>query len=410
MDSQRVSFPGRDGQTLAGLLDRPATGPVRAHVLFAHCFTCNKNLKAVASLSRALTDAGLAVLRFDFTGLGESEGEFAGTSFSTNVEDLLAAADYLAAEHGPVQLLVGHSLGGAAALMAAPLIDSCRAVATIAAPSHPEHVQKHLAGGLEEIRRRGEATVDIGGRPFTVRRQFLDDLAAQPMAERLRQLRRALLVLHSPLDRIVSIEHAGEIFSQALHPKSFVSLDRADHLLGDASDASYAGTVIASWASRYLEMPAAEVAGPGVSARTGRRGFLTALASGPHALLADEPEALGGSDRGPSPYDLLSLALASCTSMTLQMYARRKGLALDQARVRVTHSKVHAADCEDCETRTGRIDRFEREIALDGELDDAARQRLLEIADRCPVHRTLEGEVVIRSRLAPGGGPVSGSS
>jgi len=399
MDSERVSFPSHSGEQLAGLLDRPVTGPVRGHVLFAHCFTCNKNLKSVANISRALTDAGLAVLRFDFTGLGESGGEFAATGFSSNVADLLAAADYLATEHGGPELLVGHSLGGAAALMAAAQIKACRAVATIAAPSHPAHVEKHLAGGLAEIRDKGEATVEIGGRPFQVRKQFLDDLAAQPIAERLRKLRRALLVLHSPLDEVVSIDHAGEIFSQALHPKSFVSLDRADHLLSSPADARYAGAVIASWASRYLDETRADSPRPGVTARTGRRGFVTPLASGTHVLVADEPESAGGSDRGPSPYDLLSAALASCTSMTLQMYARHKGLALEQARVTVTHAKVHAADCEQCETKTGRIDRFEREIALDGELDPATRQRLLEIADRCPVHRTLEGEVEIRSRL-----------
>lgn len=399
MDSERVSFPGHSGERLAGLLDRPLAGPVRGHVLFAHCFTCNKNLKTVATISRALTDAGLAVLRFDFTGLGESGGEFAATGFSSNVADLLAAADYLATEHSGPQLLVGHSLGGAAALMAAAQIKSCRAVATIAAPSHPAHVEKHLAGGLAEIRDQGEATVDIGGRPFQVRRQFLDDLAAQPMAERLRQLRRALLVLHSPLDEVVSIDHAGEIFSQALHPKSFVSLDRADHLLSSPADAHYAGTVIASWASRYLDEPQPGKVRPGVTAHTGRRGFLTPLQSGTHTMLADEPESAGGSDRGPSPYDLLSAALASCTSMTLQMYARHKGLALDDARVTVTHAKVHATDCAGCETKTGRIDRFEREIALTGDLDDTERARLLEIADRCPVHRTLEGEVEIRSLL-----------
>jgi uncharacterized OsmC-like protein len=299
MDSERVSFPSHSGERLAGLLDRPVTGPVRGHVLFAHCFTCNKNLKSVANISRALTDAGLAVLRFDFTGLGESGGEFAATGFSSNVADLLAAADYLATAHGGPELLVGHSLGGAAALMAAAQIKACR----------------------------------------------------------------------------------------------------ADHLLSSPADARYAGAVIASWASRYLDEPRADSPRPGVTARTGRRGFVTPLASGTHVLVADEPESAGGSDRGPSPYDLLSAALASCTSMTLQMHARHKGLALEQVRVTVTHAKVHAADCEQCETKTGRIDRFEREIALDGELDPAARQRLLEIADRCPVHRTLEGEVEIRSRL-----------
>jgi uncharacterized OsmC-like protein/pimeloyl-ACP methyl ester carboxylesterase len=404
MDSERVSFPGHGGVRLAGLLDRPLAGPVRGHVLFAHCFTCNKNLKTVANISRALTDVGLAVLRFDFTGLGESGGEFAATGFSSNVADLLAAADYLAAEHGGPELLVGHSLGGAAALMAAAQIKACRAVATIGAPSHPSHIEKQLSGGLAEIREKGEATVDIGGRPFQVRREFLDDLAAQPILERLRRLRRALLVLHAPLDQVVSIDHAGEIFTQALHPKSFVSLDRADHLLSNPADARYAGSVIASWASRYLEEPQPAKPGPGVTARTGRRGFLTPLESGTHALLADEPEAAGGSGLGPSPYDLLSAALASCTSMTLQMYARHKGLALDQARVTVTHAKVHASDCAGCETKTGRIDRFEREIELAGELDEAQRVRLLEIADRCPVHRTLDGEVQVVSRLAQPGG------
>jgi putative redox protein len=366
--------------------------------LFAHCFTCGADVRAAVGIARALAAQGFAVMTFDFTGLGESEGDFADTNFSTNVADLLAAARHLAEVHRAPDLLVGHSLGGTAVLAAAADVASCRAVATIGAPAEAAHVAHLLADGREEIESRGQAKVDIGGRPFFIKRQFLDDIARQSIGERLRGLRRALLVMHSPRDRIVSIDNAARIFEQALHPKSFVSLDDADHLLSREADAAYAARVLAAWAGRFLDV-GDELHEDGVVARTRDEGFVTSLAAGRHEWLADEPRSVGGTDLGPTPYDLLGAALASCTSMTLQVYARRKGLALEEAIVSVTHDRIHVQDCGDCETKEGRVDRFVRTIELAGRLDDAARTRLLEIADRCPVHRTLTNEIRIESSL-----------
>ena len=402
MSHETIQFENHAGDTLTGHLHWPLLRP-GGFVLFAHCFTCTANIKAALTISRALAQEGFAVLRFDFTGLGDSEGEFAETNFSTNVGDLLAAAEYLAANHRPPDLLVGHSLGGTAVLAAAPEIPSSKAVATIGAPAMASHVTHLFSDSRDELEAAGEAVVDIGGRPFRIKKQFLDDLERHRLPESLKSLRKALLVMHSPLDTIVSVDNAGEIFGHALHPKSFVSLDKADHLLSREADARYAAQVLAGWAGRYI--PAARddpapAGDPGaVTARTGAHGFLTELDAAGHALVADEPVSVGGDDEGPSPYDLLASGLASCTSMTLQMYARRKGMALREATVEVKHSRIHARDCEDCETKTGRIDRFSRLIRLDGDLDTDERQRLLEIADRCPVHQTLTGEVKISTGL-----------
>lgn len=399
---QEVKFTNDDGETLAGVLDTPAHKP-RAYALFAHCFTCSRNLKAATHIARTLNDAGIAVLRFDFTGLGESEGEFTATSFSNNVADLLAAARYLEKEFSAPALLVGHSLGGTALLLAAADIPSAVAVATIAAPSHPSHIVKQFAGAIDEIKTSGTAAVQLGGRSFNIHRHFLDDLERHPLPDSIGTLRKALLILHSPLDETVSIDHASELFMAAKHPKSFVSLDKADHLLSSASDSRYAGGVLAAWAGKYL--PAAEdraalTADAGEVAVRTRQGFTTEINAAGHPLVADEPEDHGGENRGPTPYDLLSAALASCTSMTLRMYADHKKLDLDAVTVRVRHNKIHARDCEDCETRDGRIDELQRSIELEGSLSDEVRQRMLEIADKCPVHKTLHGEIKVRSRLA----------
>ncbi len=404
MARKHVAFENLSGQKLSGILETPDDGNVHASALFAHCFTCTKNLRAAVNISRALTDRGFAVLRFDFTGLGESEGDFADTGFSTNVSDLLAAAAFLGNSARSPALLIGHSLGGTAALMAAPEIRSCRAVVTIGSPAHAKHVAQHIQGDHEKIRTDGQADVFIGGRPFRIRREFLEDLENQPVPERTASLRSALLVMHSPVDAVVSVDNAAEIFWQARHPKSFVSLDRADHLLSNADDSAYAGEVIASWASRYLPEPEEsndrQPAEGNVTAITDASGFRTSIRAGRHRLIADEPASAGGEDSGPTPYGLLSAALASCTSMTLQMYARQKGLKLESARVSVSHEKIHAADCEDCETQAGRIDRFDRTLALEGELSREQRQRMLDIAEKCPVHRSLHGEVEVRTSLS----------
>jgi len=403
MQNLKVEFKNQDGQKLSGILDLPAA-TVQAYALFAHCFTCSKNLKAATNISRAMTDAGVAVLRFDFTGLGQSEGDFADTSFSSNVRDLLAAADYLEAHHEAPAILLGHSLGGTAVLQAAASIASAVAVATIGSPSEPAHVA-HLFGDAEdELAEKGHAQVQLGGRPFTVRKQFLDDLGKHNLPAAIGSLRKALLIMHAPLDEIVEIDNAGALFAAAKHPKSFVSLDKADHLLSHNEDSLYAGRVLAAWAKRYLPQRGtpSELSAEGgeVVARTFIDGFRTDIRAGRHALLADEPASVGGTNLGPSPYDLLAAALASCTTMTLKMYASFKKLQLRSTTVRVRHDRIHAEDCADCESASGKIDEFRREISFDGELTEKEIRRLLEIADRCPVHKTLHGEIKVRTTLA----------
>lgn len=406
--AQKLTFTNRDGDALVARLDRPVDGEPLAYALFAHCFTCTKNLRAVGHLSRSLTEQGIAVLRFDFTGLGESEGEFADTTFSSNVEDLVAAARFLEAEYEAPQLLVGHSLGGAAVIQAADVLPSVRAVATLGAPFDPGHVRGLFAESADEIARAGKATVDLGGRPFTIKKAFLDDLETHHVQEVLGRLGRALLVLHSPLDETVGIENARLIYEAARHPKSFVTLDDADHLLSDEADARYAGAVLGVWARRYLsvDQPAAKAGPPDdnrVVARIGRDRFRTEILANGHTLVTDEPASVGGTNLGPSPYDLLVAALGACTAMTLRMYADHKGWALDAAVVRLHHRKVHKKDCEACDDRKAKVDHVERTLELSGDLDDAQRARLLEVANRCPVHRTLEGEVEVSTTLAEPG-------
>lgn len=406
MSSERVEFPGSHGVMLAGRLDRPQAPP-RGWALFAHCFTCSKDSKAAVHISRALVEAGFGVLRFDFTGLGGSGGDFANTDFSSNVDDLVAAADWLRAEHGVPALLVGHSLGGAAVLAAAGRIADAVAVATIGAPFDPAHVTRQFGAQLAAIEADGEAQVSLGGREFTVKRAFLQDVHSQRQAERIRALRRPLMVLHAPGDTVVPIDNASAIFQAALHPKSFVSLDDADHLLARPADARFAAGVIAAWAGRYIRDAApittVDSAAPEGAVQVAERGtgtYAVAIVAGRHHWLGDEPVTVGGDDLGPSPYQMLTAALGACTAMTLRMYANRKGWSLDKVGVTLTHAKIHAADCAECETDSGYIDRIERAIHIDGQLDETQRQRLMEIADRCPVHRTLQSEVQIVTRPA----------
>ena len=403
MNSIAVRFPGRHGHDLAARLEMPSRPP-RACALFAHCFTCSKDSKAAVFVSTALAEHGIAVLRFDFTGLGGSGGDFANSDFSSNVGDLVAAAEWLRANHGPPAILVGHSLGGAAVLAAAQQIPDARAVATIGAPFEPAHVKGLLAGAAAEIAAHGSAEVDLGGRRFIIRQEFLDDLEKQPQAEAIAKLKRALLVMHSPRDDTVSIDNASSIFTAARHPKSFVSLDKANHLLTDRDDAFYAANVLAAWAGRYVPLEDPHqiegLAGTVIVSETREGKFTQAIAAGPHALRADEPEAVGGLDSGPGPYDLLLASLGACTSMTVRAYADHKGLPLERVTVRLKHDKIYAADCDDCETREGRIDRIERSLELEGALDRAQRAKLLEIANKCPVHRTLHSEVSVKTTLS----------
>jgi putative redox protein len=386
MPTESIRFPGRGGRSIAARLDTPAQAP-RAYALFAHCFTCSKDSKAAAYIAQALAGHGIATLRFDFSSL----------EFESNLEDLLAAAEWLRATRAAPQVLAGHSLGGAAVLAVAARIPEARAVATLGAPFDPAHVA-HL---VQDPRPQGDALdVKIAGRQFRVAKSFFEELQAQKAGAAIGALRKPLLVFHSPLDTIVDIDNASRIFLAAKHPKSFVSLDRADHLLTQRADAAYAAAVLAAWASRYLDAEAEPEAVPGVRvAEAGEGKFAQLVAAGRHRLRADEPERVGGDDSGPGPYELLLAGLGACTSMTLRMYAEQKKWPLAKVTVDLKHGKVHAEDCADCETKEGRIDRIERVVTLEGDLDEAQRARLLEIAEKCPVHRTLHSEVWIPTTL-----------
>ncbi|MGA2053870.1 MAG: bifunctional alpha/beta hydrolase/OsmC family protein [Bradyrhizobium sp.] len=406
MPTERFQFTGSEGQQLAAALDKPE-GEIRAYALFAHCFTCGKDGLAAKRIAVALSAKGIAVLRFDFTGLGSSEGDFANSTFTSNVADLVRAADHLRHTFKAPALLIGHSLGGAAVLAAAHQIPDANAVVTIAAPSDPAHVTGHFADSIEKIRRDGQAEVSLAGRPFTIKRKFLDDVAEHGLMAHIAGLHKALLVMHAPTDDTVGIDNATRIFVAARHPKSFVSLTGADHLLTNRRDAIYVADVIAAWAERYLDTSVSTAAAdPGevprqVVVRETRNGkFQQTVTVGPHRLLADEPVAAGGDDSGLGPYDFLLAALGACTSMTMRLYADRKSLPLERTTVTLKHSKIHAEDCAECETEAGMLDQIERVIGMEGALSSEQRQRLMEIADKCPVHRTLTSEVRILSREA----------
>ncbi len=408
-ENQKLVFENGRGEQLAARLDLPSGTPT-GWAVFAHCFTCSKDIPAAGRISRRLAEEGLAVLRFDFTGLGSSEGDFANTNFSSNVADLVAAAAHLRDNFEAPSLLIGHSLGGAAVLAAARRIDEVRAVCTIAAPSEPDHVRHLVSGNVDEIEASGVATVGIAGREFRIQKQFLEDLDAQNLGEELGALRKALLVFHSPTDEVIGIDHARRIYEAARGARSFVTLENADHLLTDPRDARYVAEVLAAWVSRYIEerpVTAASGADAGPTLAHGEvlvseveRPFTNRVRAGRHELVADEPTSVGGKDAGPSPYDYLLAGLGACTSMTLRMYADRKKWPLEGVSVTLRHSRIHAEDCKECESETGYVDRLERDIHVAGDaLDDEQRARLLEIANKCPVHRTLLNEKQIPTRL-----------
>jgi len=405
LKSTRVNFKGRKGQELAARLDR-SMGPVVAYALFAHCFTCSKDVFAASRIAKALAEHGIATLRFDFTGLGHSEGDFANETFSSNVEDLVAGANHMRATLEAPKILIGHSLGGAAVLAAAGMIDEVKAVATIGAPADPAHVAHLFEEHIDEIEAEGEVAVTLMGRSFTVKKSFIDDIAQQKQRDRIASLKKALLVMHSPIDMVVGIENASAIFTAAKHPKSFISLENADHLITRREDAAYAADVLAAWAGRWVgrkttELPDGKLReGTVIVTESPGFKFRQVMAAGPHPMTADEPENVGGDDSGPTPYGFLVAGLGACTSMTIRIYADRKGIPLEGIRIELHHDKIHVADCETCETGTGRIDRITRKVFLTGSLSPEHRNKILEIADKCPVHRTLHSGVLVETALA----------
>lgn len=401
MRSKKVSFTNDNGDQLSARLELPVNQHPHTYALFAHCFTCSKNLAAVRNISRAMSINGIGVLRFDFTGLGESEGDFADTNFSSNIEDLLAAARFLEKEYEAPALLVGHSLGGAAVIAAAAQLDSVRAVATIGAPFDPGHVSRHLSESIEDIEEEGEAEINIGGRPFTVKKHFLEDIRQKKIEGYLSGWDKSILIMHSPQDKIVEVENAARLYHAAKHPKSFITLDGADHLLSEKRDSRYAGDLIACWSQRYVDVSEREKlkSEKEVAVRLGKEGFTTDIMVRQHSLTADEPERVGGNDFGPSPYELVAAGLGACTAMTLQMYARRKKWDLEEVIVHLEHYKDYAEDMKKCEEDKSKIDYFDRLIEVKGPLDEKQRDKLLEIANKCPVHRTLHGDIKVNTKL-----------
>jgi len=404
----KASFQNQEGEVLAGLLET-AGDETKTYALFAHCFTCSKDIAVASRITRALAQYGISVLRFDFTGLGNSDGDFANTNFSSNINDLIQAANYLEENYAPPVMLIGHSLGGAAVLAAAQTIESIKAVVTIGAPATGHHVEHLFAHAKDNIIKNDEAVVELAGRQFTIKKQFIDDINSHNDREHISRLNKALLILHSPIDDIVSIDEAAKIYTAAKHPKSFISLDNADHLLTKREDSEYAADVIASWAGRYLELTkvnkeqssgAAPKIGSGqVLVTEQNKKFTRRIYSEYHQLIADEPLTVGGSNLGPNPYEYLLASLGSCTSMTIRMYANRKNIKLDNVEITLKHDRIHAEDCTECESQTGFVDKIEKSINLEGELSDDEYQRLMEIADKCPVHKTLHNEILITTKL-----------
>jgi len=401
MKSKKIAFKNSNGIELSGKLELPIETHPKAYAIFAHCFTCNKNLTAVKNISRALTSHGFGVLRFDFTGLGESDGDFSNTNFSSNIKDLEDVAHYMEKEWQAPKLLIGHSLGGAAVIFASKSISSIQAVATIGAPASPQHVQHLFANSIEEIETKGNANVEIGGRAFPISKQFIDDISQKNMAEIVKTLRKPILLLHSPQDDVVGVNNAAEIYSNAIHPKSFISLDGADHLLSKKEDSLYSGHVIAQWATKYVNLKSENILNTTkqVVVRIGAQELTTDILAAGHKLTADEPEKVGGNNFGPSPYDYLLSSLGSCTAMTLRLYADRKKWDLEEVVVHLSHGKDYVQDCEDSDEPKAKIDRIEKSIQLKGNLDEKQRGKLLEIADKCPVHKTLYNSIHVKTKL-----------
>lgn len=401
MYSKSVHFKNKEGLILEGNIDFPIDQKPLSYALFAHFFTGNKNFTAVRNISKALTQNRIAVMRFDFTGLGNSEGAFEDSNFTTNINDLVAAAMFLKDNYQSPNIIIGHSLGGAAGIIAADQIDSIQAIVTIGAPANPSHVEHLFEDHIEDIELEGEATFEIGGRSFTIKKHFLDDLNTQNMTKLLKKMRKPILVLHSPQDKIVEIANAKEIYNAAHHPKSFISLNGANHLLTNKEDSFYVGAVVSSWARRYLNYKKEEglQTDKQTVVRIGKTKYSTEIVARSHTILADEPKKYGGNDVGVTPYELLLGSLGSCTAITLRMYADRKEWALDEVLVHLEHFKEHAQDSSACEDNPAKIDKFVRTIELKGNLNKEQMDKLLQIANKCPVHRTLENKIEIETQL-----------
>lgn len=399
MKSIKVTVKNENGENLSARLEMPVSGRPTNFALFAHCFTCSKDLIAVKNITQGLLSHDIAVLRFDFTGLGESEGDFSDTNFSSNIEDLICVANFMEENYEPASIMIGHSLGGAAVIKAASQLPYIKAVATIGSPADPEHVTHLISDKKEVIEEKGKAEVHIAGRKFTIKKQFLDDLEKYSLENILNNKDFAYLILHSPQDQVVSIDNAAKLYQVARHSKSFISLDGADHLLSRKEDSWYAGHMIGAWCIRYIgrEKQKDLQSEKQAIARTYYDSFTTDVKMGDHSLIADEPQKDGGEDLGPSPYDLLSASLATCTSMTLQYYAKAKKIPLEEVRVHTQHHKKHASDSQE---ESGKIEQIDRWLELDGDLSQEQRQKLLEIANKCPVHKTLLSDIKINTTLS----------
>lgn len=404
MKNKKLEIKNKKGLKLQAYLELPANQKPSYYAVFAHCFTCNSTFSAVKNISRALTNHGFGVVRFDFTGLGRSEGEFAKSHFSANVDDLIAVNHYLKDNYEAPSLLVGHSLGGAAVIVAASKLDNIKAVATIGAPATVKHVTHLFSHGVEEVKLKGEIEVNIGGRPFKINQEFIEDFGKTNLPEITKNLRKPLLIMHTPFDQIVGIENAHKLYHNAHHPKSFVSLDQADHLLSKTRDSEYAGNMIGAWVERYFELKDNEmlsIDGEQLVAHLNvlEDNFTTSIQTKKHSFIADEPASVGGNDFGPSPYDYLSAGLAACTVMTLKLYAQRKKWDLQEVYAYITYSKKHSDDLMLDVEKPTRMDHLQKRLKFIGNLDNSQKQRLKEIASKCPVHKTLQSKIVIETEL-----------
>lgn len=401
MKKERIQFRNRKGIELSAFIYHPLDQHPRFFALFAHCFTCNKNLKAVQTICNTLSQTGVAVMSLDFTGLGNSKGEFEDSNFSSNISDLVDASGFLQERYKAPSLLIGHSFGGAAAIFAAQSLPEIKALVTIGSPSDLKHITHLFDDHLEHIKENGSSRVNIRGRPFKINHSFIHDLQQNDLGSCLSKLRKPILILHSPQDLIVDIRHAAQLYEKAFHPKSFISLDGADHLLSNPADSEYVGEMVSSWSKKYISSPTIsnDTKGHEVKVRLAGPGYTTEVKTPYHHLLADEPEEVGGNNLGPTPYDLLMAALGTCTAMTLQMYANRKKWDLKEITVFLDHDKVHRKDGEDFEKNVSKVSRFTRYIEILGEVDEEQEQKLIEIADKCPVHRTLKENIIIETKI-----------